>query len=137
MHVEPGMRLEPLHDRGALVRAVVVADQVHVEVLGDLDVDLYQELLELDGAVASVQGADHRAIGDVQSREQAGGAVPRVVVGPFSGMPGIIGNAGCERASAWIWLFSSTLSTTAVSGGSSRARRHRGPSRRTTGHCSA
>ena len=34
-----------------------------------------------------------------------------------SHIPGIIGNAGCERASACTWLFSSTLSTTAASGG--------------------
>jgi hypothetical protein len=33
-------------------------------------------------------------------------------------MPGIIGNAGWLRASAWIWDFSSTHSTTAASGGS-------------------
>jgi hypothetical protein len=33
-------------------------------------------------------------------------------------MPGIIGNAGCDRDSACTWDFSSTLSTTADSGGS-------------------
>jgi len=32
-------------------------------------------------------------------------------------MPGIIGNAGCEWANAWTWLFSSTQYTTAPSGG--------------------
>src|SRR5690349_7840649 len=32
-------------------------------------------------------------------------------------MPGIIGNAGCDRASAWHWDFSSTHRTTAPSGG--------------------
>src|SRR5674476_476268 len=32
-------------------------------------------------------------------------------------MPGIIGNAGWNRASAWTWDFSSTHSTTAASGG--------------------
>jgi len=34
-----------------------------------------------------------------------------------SGMPGIIGSTGWDRSSAWIWLFSSTHSTTARSGG--------------------
>src|SRR5215217_8829097 len=33
-------------------------------------------------------------------------------------MPGIIGNTGAERSSAWIWDFSSTHSTNAFSGGS-------------------
>src|SRR5215467_8374689 len=32
-------------------------------------------------------------------------------------MPGIIGSTGRDRSSAWIWLFSSTHSTTAFSGG--------------------
>jgi myo-inositol-1(or 4)-monophosphatase len=35
-----------------------------------------------------------------------------------SDMPGIIGSTGWDRSSAWIWLFSSTHSTTALSGGS-------------------
>src|SRR5215210_1940306 len=33
-------------------------------------------------------------------------------------MPGIIGSTGLVRARAWTWLFSSTQSTTALSGGS-------------------
>ncbi len=45
--------------------AVVVADQVDVEVVGDLRVDLGQELLELHGAVAAVQAGDHRPVGGV------------------------------------------------------------------------
>src|SRR5437667_72531 len=32
-------------------------------------------------------------------------------------MPGIIGSTGDDRSRAWIWLFSSTHSTTALSGG--------------------
>jgi hypothetical protein len=31
-------------------------------------------------------------------------------------MPGIIGSTGDDLSSAWIWLFSSTHSTTAFSG---------------------
>jgi hypothetical protein len=38
-------------------------------------------LLELDGAVAAVQLADDGAVGDVEGGEQAGDAVPQVVVG--------------------------------------------------------
>jgi hypothetical protein len=44
---------------GGLVGAVVVADQVHVEVGRHLGVDLDQELLELHCSMAPVQGADH------------------------------------------------------------------------------
>jgi len=52
-------------------------------VVGDLRVDLGQELLELHGAVAAVQAGDHRPVGGVERREQARGAVPDVVVGPL------------------------------------------------------
>ena len=38
---------QPFH-QGMIVRGVVVADDVHVEVFGDLLVDLLKELLELD-----------------------------------------------------------------------------------------
>jgi hypothetical protein len=38
--LEAGMLLEPAADRGALVRGVVVTDQVHVEIVGDQAVDL-------------------------------------------------------------------------------------------------
>ena len=55
VHVEPGVPFEPVCDRRGLVGAVVVTDQVHVEVFGDPGVDLAQELLELDRAVPAVQ----------------------------------------------------------------------------------
>ena len=62
MDVEARMLIEPATDRGALVRAVVVTDEVHVELVGDLAVDLLQELLELDGPVAAMQAADDRPV---------------------------------------------------------------------------
>jgi hypothetical protein len=43
--------------------------------------------------------------------------VPDVVVGAFSGMPGIIGNAGWERARACACDCPSTDNTTATAGG--------------------
>ena len=73
MNLEPGVGLQPGLDGGTLVGAVVVADQVHGQVGGDLGVDLGQELLELDGAVPSMQAGDDRAVVDVERGEQAGG----------------------------------------------------------------
>ena len=70
---------------GCLVGAVVVADHVHVQVLGDLGVDLGEELAELDRAVSAVHGRDHGPVGDVERREQARGAVPDVVMGALLG----------------------------------------------------
>ena len=67
---------------------VVVTDQVHVQVGGDLLVQLGQELLELGGAVAAVDGADDLAGGHVQRGEQGGDAVADVVVGAPLGHAG-------------------------------------------------
>src|SRR6478672_7795265 len=54
VHVEPRVPGQPFLDRRGLVCAVVVADEVHVNVGGYLCVDLGQELLELDRAVSPV-----------------------------------------------------------------------------------
>jgi len=102
------MCFEPCDDAGALVGAVVVADQVDLEVVGDVGVDLDQELLELDRPVPAVDAGDDGAIGGVERREQAGRTVADIVMGAFSGIPGIIGNAGCDRARACTCDFSCT-----------------------------
>src|SRR3954447_7211463 len=109
---------QPALDGRGLVGRIVVADQVDVEVGRDLGVQLAQELAELAGPVASVQRPDHLAAGHVEGGEQRGGAGPDVVVSSPLGHPGIIGSTGAVRFSAWIWLFSSTHSTSARSGGS-------------------
>ena len=46
---------------------------------------LGEELLELDRAMLPVRRADHRSVGGVERREQAGRAVADVVVGPLLG----------------------------------------------------
>src|SRR6266516_5698083 len=84
VHVEPGAPGQPGPDLGGVVGGVDVADQVHVQVGGHGFVDGDQELAELDRPVAAVQFADDGAVGDVERGEQAGDAVPVVVVGaPF------------------------------------------------------
>ena len=103
MHVEPGMVGEPCADRRCPVGAVVIADEMDVQVVGDLAVDLDQELAELDGAVPSVQAGDHCSVGGIERREQGGSAVPDVVVGAFSGTTGCIGSVFAVPSNAWIW----------------------------------
>ncbi len=61
---------QPLLDGGGLVPGEAVADQVHVQPSGHVLVDPGQELLDLRGPVAAVQGADHGAAGDVERGEQ-------------------------------------------------------------------
>src|SRR5690606_13841334 len=88
VHVEARVREQPFPDGGGLVGGVVVADQVDVELGGDLLVELGEELLELGGAVAAVQGADDLAGGGVERCEQGGVASAQVVGGPSFGHAG-------------------------------------------------
>ena len=112
--MEPGVTGQPGLDLGSLVGAVVVGDQVNVQLGRHGLVDGDQELLALGRAVTAVELADHGAVGDVARREQAGDAVAVVVMGaPLSHA----GSTGWDRSSAWIWACSSTHSTTARSGG--------------------
>jgi hypothetical protein len=73
------------------VRGGVVEHQVDVKLGWDLAVDGLQELLELDRAVAGVQGADDLARREVQGGVEAGGARALVVVA------GALGHAGQHR----------------------------------------
>src|SRR5215204_2327486 len=116
---------------------VVVADQVDVEVVGDLGVDGGEELAELDGAVAPVQGGDDGAGADVEGGEQAGGARAHVVVGAFLGHAGSLGTpAGCVPAP----VSGTSRPRTAPPrprAGRGRARRCHRPSPRTADHWTA
>ena len=79
---------QPVLDFRGLVRAVVVADQVDVQAARDVLVDPLEELQELLVPVAAVQLADHGAVGDIEGGEQAGDAVPGVVMGAPLGRAG-------------------------------------------------
>jgi len=63
-------------------------------------------------AVALHAATDHRAVEHAERGERGSGAVPLIIVGHRLAAPGL------DRSSAWIWLFSSRLSTTAWAGGS-------------------
>src|SRR3990172_46532 len=63
-----------------VVRAVVVQDQVDVQLRRNALIDLAQELAELDIAVTRIAGADHRPFERVQGGKQGRGAVALVVV---------------------------------------------------------
>src|SRR5215472_999666 len=62
--------------------------------------------------------ADHRAVEDIECREQRGRAVADVIVGHGSGPAALDRQAGWVRSSAWICDFSSTDSTRLWAGGS-------------------
>ena len=73
MNDEPRVAGEPFLDRWGLVRGGVVEHEMDFQPWRDLTVERLKELLELDRAVAGVQGADHLAGGDIQRRVEARG----------------------------------------------------------------
>jgi hypothetical protein len=80
VQVDAGVPGQPAPDERGLVRAVVVQDQMHVQVLGDRCVDAPEERAKLHGAVpAPALGQDLAGLDD-QGGEQRRGAMPDVVM---------------------------------------------------------
>ncbi len=79
--MEAGPLRQPGPYLGVLVGALVVHNQVDMNVLGDELLDLAQEAQELLVPVAGPALGQNLTGGDVQSGEQGGGAVADVVVG--------------------------------------------------------
>jgi len=91
VQVEARVPNQPPLDGVGLVGAVVVQDEMYVEVLGHLLVDPFQEPAELQRSMLLVELADHLPCRHLQGSEQGGGALPLVVVG----LPG--GRTGQEK----------------------------------------
>src|SRR5215471_18984804 len=66
---------------GVGVGAVVVQDQMHLQILGELALKSGQELQELLVAMPKVDLADHGAVEQVERGEEGGSAVALVVMG--------------------------------------------------------
>lgn len=112
MHMKAGMLGEPRLGRRVFEGGVIVGDQVQIECLGGHSIDGPQEFEPLLVAVRLHALPDHSAGGDIKGCKQRRRAVALVIIRPF-----FIGRPGCVRSSAWIWVFSSTESTSARSGG--------------------
>ena len=117
MEGEAGMALEPALDGGRAVRGDVVEHDMHRQLTGNAAVDEGEEPLELPSPVPGGHLRDHVSRGDIERCVEVRRAVTDVVVRLAAGTLGIIGNIGAVRSSAWTWVFSSTHSTTAASGG--------------------
>ncbi len=78
-------------------------------------VDPFEEGQHIHAGVLFAAFGDDLAGGNVQRREQIGGAMPLVVMVPAR--PGRRGRLGWVRSNAWHWVFSSKLNTTARCGG--------------------
>ena len=86
VNVKPRVFGEPTADGRRLVGAVVVHDQMNVEICGSVGVDGVEKLTELYGAMAHVRLADDLPGLDVQRSEEGDRAVSTVVVGPSLGL---------------------------------------------------
>src|SRR5271163_3373447 len=117
VQVKARMLLEPAFDRGSLVGGVIVDDEMQVEIRLCPFVDGLEEAQELAMPVAGHAFADDGAVEHVESRKQGRGAVALVVMGHrpaaalFHRQPRLGAVEGLD------WLFSSTASTRALSGG--------------------
>ena len=60
------VRAQPALDGVGLMGGVVIADQVHIEVLGDFLVQLGEEAAELRRAVPTVQRPNHLPARDIE-----------------------------------------------------------------------
>lgn len=112
------MPSQPAFDRWMLVRGVVIDDEMDIKLCRDIGVDLLKKAEILLMSVPTLARGHHIAGCDVQCRKECRGTVADVIVGdPF----GIAQSHGkhrlCTVEGLEIWLFSSTQSTIALSGG--------------------
>ena len=110
---------EPRRDVRVLVHREAVTHhvQLHSEVGAG---GLVEESEELDVRVLGEALVGDQAGRDLQGRDQGGGGVADVVIGLLLRDPGADrqDRRGPVRSKAWIWVFSSRQTTTALAGGS-------------------
>ena len=109
---------QPAANELGFVNAVVVQNKMNVQFCGHVLLDGAEKTPKFAGAMTAMQLSQHLAAGQVEGSEPTGGAVPFVVVGAAFDLSRRRGSRGAVRSNAWIWLFSSTHSTRARSGGS-------------------
>jgi hypothetical protein len=88
---------QPIADQRRLVGGVVVPDEMDLEALGDIGLDLVEELAELGRPMTAVAFSDHMAGGNVEGGKQRGCAMPFVVVAAPGNLAGQHGLAAVQR----------------------------------------
>ncbi len=81
VHVEARSLEQPPSNHGGLMRAVVVEDEMHVQLCRDCRLNHVEELPKFSGSLPLVQLPNHLARLHVQRRKQRGGAVTPIVMG--------------------------------------------------------
>ena len=107
------MAIQPSADLALLVGRVVVKDGVHGVVLRKLGLDGVRKADELLMAVTLHVAPDHRAVEDVERREQRRGAIALVILGHSRATPTLERHAGLGAVEYLDLLFSFTDSPAA------------------------
>src|SRR6201993_600865 len=118
VRVKAGPLGKPVPDRRSLVGAVVVHDDMDVEIRREVGFHVIEELAELHRARPAMGLADNVGGLDLQSSKQRGGAVPPVVMGAALDLPRTHGQHRLGAVERLICDFSSRHNTRACSGGS-------------------
>ncbi len=100
MEVEAWPLGQPVADQLRLVGAVVVQDQVDVQLRRDVLFDGVEEGAELDRTVAAMGLAEDVSCFCVERGKEAGGSVACVVVGAAFDLSGRMGSSGAVGSSA-------------------------------------
>src|SRR3981081_2578799 len=108
MHMIVRPPRQPCPDRCRFVSRVIVHDDVDIEILGDLSVELFNEVQKFGGPMPLVAFADDKAGADVERCEQRGRAMTDIGVSPALRHPRHHRQDWLSPSSALIWLFSST-----------------------------
>ena len=95
VQVETWSFYQPVPNQLRFVSAVVVQDQVYVQLRRYVSFNRVDEVAKLDGTMAALGLADQRAGFGVQSGEQAGSAVAGVVVRAAFDLAGTHGQKRC------------------------------------------
>jgi hypothetical protein len=91
---------QPVADQLRLVGAVVVQDQVNVQLGRHVAFDGVEEAAKLHGAMAALGLTDQGAGFSIQRGKQTGGAVTGIIVGAAFDLAGRMGSSGAVRSSA-------------------------------------
>jgi hypothetical protein len=91
---------KPTANQLRFMRAVVVQDEVHLDFCGHVALDGIEKSAKLARAMTAMELAQHAAAGHVESGEQAGGAVPLVVVSVALDLSRAHGSRGAVRSKA-------------------------------------
>src|SRR5207245_5468707 len=71
---------QPIADQRRLVGGVIVPDEMDLETLGDIGLDLIEELAKLGRPMTAIALSNHMSGGDVEGGKERSCAVPLVVM---------------------------------------------------------